>query len=62
MGTLVADSEAERLESAVKITLIRNLDVGKGKNIPIGYTTTTLFGATMMTTTGIPTSIEYFTA
>ena len=55
-GTLVADRDAEKFEST--ITSIRILDVGKDINNPIGCTTTTLFGATMMTTTRIQTAIE----
>jgi hypothetical protein len=41
------------------IMLIRNLDVGKGRNIPLGYTTPPFFGVTMMTM-GMPKSTEYF--
>ena len=39
--------------------LIGDLDVGKDRNIAIGYTTTPFFGAMTMTT-GKPTSIECF--
>ena len=60
MGAFVADSEVERFEGLSE-PIDGDLDVGKGRNTLIGYTTTThFFGATMMTK-GMPTSIEYFT-
>ena len=67
LGTLVADSEAKRFECTTKPVddggdnTVRNLDVGKGRNVPTSFTTTTLFGVTMtMTTRILTTSIEIF--
>ena len=45
MGALVAERQGglrARLIMGMIVTLIRNLDVGNGRNIPIGYTTPVL--------------------